>query len=123
MIEYCKLYSHPCYIFLADFEKAFDTVNLSFLMTALKSFGFGPKFINWISIIYTNIESCVTNNGYLSSYFKLSRGIRQGCPISALLFLIVAEVVATILRQSKGVRGIKVKQNTIKLCQLADYMT
>ena len=123
VIEYCKLYNHPCYIFLADFEKAFDTVNLTFLMTALKSFGFGPKFTKWISIIYTNIESCVTNNGYLSSYFKLSRGIRQVCPISALLFLIVAEVVATIFRQSECVRGMNIKRSTIKLCQLADDMT
>ena len=123
VIDYCQFYDYPCLILLADFEKAFDTIKWSFLKAALKAFGFGPVFQRWITILYTNIESCVTNDGHLSKYFKLWRGIRQGCPISALLFLLVAEIIAITLRQSENVRGINVNGSMIKLCQLADDMT
>ena len=62
VIDYCQFYDYPCLILLADFEKAFDTIKWSFLKAALKAFGFGPVFQRWITILYTNIESCVTNN-------------------------------------------------------------
>ena len=65
--------------------------------------------------MYNQTESCVTNNCYLSPYFKLGREIRQGCPVSALLFLLVVEVVAIVLREAKNVKGLYVKQTCIKL--------
>ena len=123
VIDYCNYYDHPCLVFMADFEKAFDTVKWDFLKTSLKHFGFGSHFCKWISTLYQDIESCVTNNGYLSSYFKLQKGIRQGCPISALLFLLIAEIVATILRQTGSVKGLNINGTSLKLCQLADDMT
>ena len=58
----------------------------------------------------------------MSPYFKLSQGIRQGCPISAQ-FLLVVEVIATILRKSIRVLSLCVSQTEIKQCQLADDMT
>ena len=123
IIEYCKLYKHPCIILLIDFEKAFDTVRWPFLKKLLKIYGFGDNFQKWISLLYTESESCVTNNGYLSPFFKLSRGIRQGCPISALLFLLVAEVAAVLIRETKEIHGIYVNKQEIRLCQLADDTT
>ena len=123
MIEFCKLKKHPSIILLVDFEKAFDTINWNFLNICLKHYGFGVNFQRWISILYCDTESCVSNNGHQSSYFKLSRGIRQGCPISALLFLLPAEIIAIILRSSAFVKGINIDNTCIKLCQLADDMT
>ena len=90
------------------------------MKTSLKHFGFGPHLCKWISTLYQDIESCVTSNGYLSSYFKLQKGIRQGCPISALLFLLIAEIVASILKVSKG---LNINGTSLKLCQLVDNMT
>ena len=63
-----------------DFEKAFDKLNWKFLQKTLKSFGFGDSFNKWVKILYTDIESCIINNGITSKYFKLESGIRQGCP-------------------------------------------
>ena len=123
VIEYSRITNLSSIILLADFEKAFDTVKWSFLTKILGYYGFGPNFIKWMSILYKDSKSCVTNNGHLSTYFKLSRGIRQGCPISALLFLLIAEVVAIILRNSDEVKGINLKGQNIKLCQLADDLT
>ena len=123
ILEYCKYSKTSCIILLADFEKAFDTIKWSFMGNILRQYGFGVNFRKWISVLYTNAESCVSNNGYLSPYFKLSRGIRQGCPISALLFLLIAEVIAILLRNSDEIKGLSFQQVNIKLCQLADDMT
>ena len=77
-----------------DFEKAFDSIEWPLLIEALKKYNFGEEFISWILLLYTDIKSCVGNNGYYSKFFKLSRSIRQGCPISSLLFILVAEIIA-----------------------------
>ena len=108
IIEYCKIKQKPCIILLADFEKAFDTINWSFFKSCIKRFGFGPNFQTWINVMYCNIQSCESNNGYQTPYFRLCRGIRQGCLLNAVLFLLAAEVVATVLRNSDSIKGITV---------------
>ena len=86
-------------------------------------FNFGENFIKWIKLLYNNIFSCVSNNGYLSNYFTLSRGIRQGCPISALLFILVAEILAVKLRADSRIHGIEISGQEFKISQLADDTT
>ena len=113
----------PGYIVLVDFEKAFDSIEWDFLFKTLKAFNFGPKFISWIRILYTDISSYVGNNGYYSNYFKLTRGIRQGCPISALLFLLVAEILAINLRHDTKIHGLHLCSTTFKVKMLADDTT
>ena len=69
-------------IFSVYFEKAFDSIEHSFLLAVLKSFGFGPQFIHWVRTTFQNAESCVINNGHSTGYFPLERGTRQGYPLS-----------------------------------------
>ena len=115
MIEFYKIKNHPCIILLVDFEKAFDSINWTFLKHVLQKYGFRKNFQKWIATLYSEIESCVSNNGHMSSFFKLSKVVTQGCPISALLFLLVVEVVAVILRHSEELTGIIVGQTEIRL--------
>ena len=91
----------PGYILLIDFEKAFNSIEWPFLIKCLKLYNFGENFVRWVQLLHKNIESCVTNNGYLSQPFNLSRGVRQGCPISALLFILVAEIFAIQIRENR----------------------
>ena len=93
------------------------------MINCLKAYNFGKNFICWIKLLYENIEACVTNNGFLSQSFKLSRGVRQGCPISSLLFILVAEILAIQIRESKHINGIKHSCDEFKICQLADDTT
>ena len=111
------------YIALIDFEKAFDSVEWPFLFSTLEAFNFGPNFISWIKTLYTDIYACVGNNGYYSNYFKLTRSIRQGCPISALLFLLVAEIIAIKIRNDKNINGLKVNDTEFKINLMADDTT
>ena len=70
-----------------DIEKAFDSINHSFLMCVLKKIGFGNEFQKWIQILMKNPELCVINGSKTTPYFKLERGTRQGDPISVYLFI------------------------------------
>ena len=123
IISLADLHKTSGFLTLIDFEKAFDTVEWPFLFQTLKSFNFGNNFITWIKLLYTEIFSCVSNNGYLSNYFSLKRGIRQGCPISALLFILVAEILAINIRADSEIKGIQVSDKTFKVSQLADDTT
>ena len=85
------------FIFL-DQEKAFDRVDHGFLFKTMKAFGIGDTFIKWISSIYSNASSVLNINGFLSDQIPLKRGVRQGCPLSSLLYVLVIEVLALQLR-------------------------
>ena len=75
----------PVAILLLNQEKAFDRVDWDFTRSTLSSMGFGPSFISWVNLSYNRVQSAVNVNGYLSSFFDLSRGVRQGCPLSSSL--------------------------------------
>ncbi len=116
----------PSIIFV-DFHKAFDTLEFNFIHNCLKKFGLGESFINWVTIMYTNVCSSVLVNGWVSEEFNVSRGIRQGCPLSALLFILAVEFLGISIRQNEQVEGIDVNiesgTKSIKICQLADDTT
>ena len=123
VFEYTNNQVNPGAMIFLDFEKAFDTVSWDFLLKALKKFNFGENFIKWIKVIYNKPLCCVTNNGYASRFFEISRGIRQGCPISALLFIIVAEIMSVNLRTDANIQGLIINNKELKLSQLADDTT
>ena len=101
--------NHENVMILTDKQKAFDFVEWRWLFYVLKCYGFGDFIINWIRIIYIEMKSAVLSNGFVSEYFELSRGIRQGDPLSALLYIIQAEPLAECLRQSNSVQGVQIK--------------
>ena len=108
-----------------DKEKAFDRVEWRWLFYVLKKYGFGNYFINWILIMYKGMKSAIVTNGYISAYFNLSRGIRQGDSLSALLYIIQAEPLAEYFRRSNEAKGIEIlDQNNVthelKGCQYVD---
>ena len=75
-------------------------------------------------MFYTDISSCVLNNGYASKHFHLERRVRQGCPLSDTLFVIAIEFLAQSIRRSKEIKGITVDEhNEVKLSQYADDTT
>jgi hypothetical protein len=65
----------------------------------------------------------VTNNGHNSQFFKPTRGIRQGCPLSALLFILVVETLANAIRRNPRISGVNIGQTEWKISQYADDTT
>ena len=68
-------------------SKAFDRVNHRFLASVLETAEFKPEIRKWISIIYHNPQAVVQVNGRLSRAFAIKRSVRQGCPLSPLLYV------------------------------------
>ena len=108
---------------MVDFEKSCDSVALSYIEKSLHNFKFGKDITRWILIFYTNINSCVHVNGQYSQWFDVKRGTRQGDPLSAYLFLICAEVLASKIRQNENIHGINILDKEILLSQFADDRT
>lgn len=110
----------PIVAFSLDAEKAFDKVELAFLFHTLESFGFGPSFRQWLQLVYTEPMATVLTNGVMSPLFKLSRGTRQGSPLSPLIFALFLEPLAIALRESKDIKGVQMGKEEHKLFLFAD---
>ena len=54
-----------------DFEKAFDSIEWNYLQECLETVNFGPQLRHWISVIYSDISSCILNNGFDTKQFNL----------------------------------------------------
>jgi hypothetical protein len=80
-----------------DITKAFDHVNWKFLLYMLKRCGFGDKWVSWISQCISSACHSVLVNGSLAGFFNSSRGLRQGDPLSPLLFIVVMEALSKML--------------------------
>lgn len=127
IIEYSEKYSVEGAILFIDFSKAFDSLEWSFMYKSLVKFGLPESFINWVKTLYNDIKGCIINNGWISAPYCIHRGIRQGCPLSSIIFVIAAEVLACKIRQDTNIKGFEIKidekTHTIKISQLADDTT
>ena len=109
-----------------DQEKTFDRVDHEFLMRVFSKFGFGPMFCGWVSLLYDNVFSRVICNGKLTCPISLGRGVRQGCPLSPLLYVLVSGVLSTQIRKCKLVEGFRLPGAgglQFKISQYADDAT
>ena len=123
IMEQTELQGIPGILLLLDFRKAFDTIEWGFIRQTLRLFNFGSCLRHWVKTLYTNSESTVLHNGFTTDFFKLSRGVRQGCPLSPYLFILGVEILATKIRHDDNVEGIKVFQTEHKISQFADDTT
>ena len=129
LLDFCSHENLPSIFLFLDFKKAFDNVDHNFLFEILKRYNFGKSFIQWIKTIYNHADCKVLNNGWLSKTLSISKGVRQGCPLSALLFILVVEILAMKIRKNKKIKGICLPEcehsnvKEIKISPLADDTT
>lgn len=99
-----------------DAEKAFDSVEWSFLYSVLRAFNFHEKFMKTIQALYDKPTAKIRINGSLTNPLELQRGCRQGCPMSPLLFAIFIEPLSQQIRLNEKIQGIKISQRVQKNC-------
>ena len=74
----------------------------------MKAFGLGEDFIHWVCLIYSNATTRIKINGFLTDNLPLNRGLRQGCPLSPLLYVLNIEILALQLRKNPDIVGFTV---------------
>ena len=121
MVEYATTFDSPVAILSLDQEKSFDRVDWGFMYASLRKMGFGVSFLDWVKLFYTGVQSAVNVNGYLSSFFSLSRGVRQGCPLSPLLYVLVTEVLEVNIHANPRIKGLTLPGRSQALSPISQY--
>jgi hypothetical protein len=80
-----------------DFEKAYDKVNWDFLMECLRARGFDDKWCSWIKMVLHDGTIAVKINNHVGPYFQSHKGVRQGDPLSPLLFNFVVDCLTRMI--------------------------
>ena len=111
----------PVAILSLDQDKAFDRADRDFFRYTLVCVGFGPSFISWVDLFYAGIQSAVKFKDFVTPCFRLSRGVRQGCPLSPLLYVLYAEVLACNIRSNPAITGLFLPGSPTPLLVLSQY--
>ena len=120
IIYYCNKDNVPGCILNLDWSKAFDKVNIDFLCKIMFKMGFSNSFIDIIMVFYADRASKCLINGNLTDMFKVERGIRQGCPLSMLLFIISQEPLYTCIEKCHKILPFRTPNSSLKLQGYAD---
>ena len=96
--------SEGAFIFL-DQEKAFDRVETDSLFKIMSAFGIGDTFIDWLRVLYKNASTKIKVNGHFTNPIPL----RQGCPLSPSLYVLVIEIFALQLRINPNIVGFTIE--------------
>jgi retron-type reverse transcriptase len=105
-----------------DAEKAFDKIQHQFMIKALRKIGIEGMYLNIVKAIYDKPTANIILNGEKLKPFPLKSGMRQGCPLSPLLFSIVLEFLVREIRQQKEIKGIQISKETVKISLFVDDM-
>lgn len=103
-----------------DAEKAFDRVEWPYLFDVLRRYRCGPEFCRWVKLLYSEPSAKVITNNMTSEPFGLSRGTRQGCPLSPMLFVMILEPLAISIRNHPGIQGIRISDQEHQISLFAD---
>jgi hypothetical protein len=87
-----------------DAEKVFDKIQHNFMIKALRKLGVEGMYLNIIKAIYDKPTNNLILNGEKLKPFPLKSVMRQGCPLSPLLFNIVLEFLARAIRQEEEIK-------------------
>lgn len=122
-VEYARRSKQEMILLQLDFAKAFDSVNWDFISNTLHKMGFGPKISNVINLLGMGAESVLSLNGFLTPAIPIKRSVRQGCPLSPLLFAVATHPLFCMLEKlsTDGVlQGLRLPQRSLAGLGFAD---
>jgi hypothetical protein len=99
--------NQPMVMLLLDFEKAYDRVEWGFLEGSMSALGFDSTWVRWMRSLCIDSWCSVRINGQISTAFKITLSIRQGCPLAPFLYLFVADCLGYMLEKNEDIKGLK----------------
>ncbi|XP_062112649.1 uncharacterized protein LOC133823816 [Humulus lupulus] len=117
----------PRCIMKIDISKAYDSIDWNFLENLLNALCFPKRFIKWIMICLRGSSYALVLNGSIQGRFQGARGLKQGDPISPLLFVIVMDYLTRLLLKTSREREFKFHPlckslNLVSLCFADDLL-
>ena len=104
-----------------DAEKAFDKIQHPFMIKTLKKkIGIEGTYLNIVKAIYDKPTANIIPNGEKLKAFRLRSGTRQAYPFSPLLFNLVLEILATVIREEKEIKGIQIRKEEVIISMFSD---
>ena len=123
LIQFYTMRNEEGYVLSVDSKKAFDEVIREVLWVILERFGFPEGIIQQIKLMYVGARSKLVINGFLSEFITFAKGIRQGCPLSSILYALFIEPLAIRIRRELAVIGFKLPGGSeVKMVQHSDDM-
>ena len=108
VISYAEIVEEDGAIIALDQEKAYDRIQHDYLWKVLEAFHIPAPFIRTVKALYSHAYTRVAINGVLSEPFRVTRGVRQGDPLSCLLFDLAIEPLACLIRNCQDIRGLDI---------------
>jgi hypothetical protein len=87
-IDFCESCHVEGTILFIDSAKAYDRLDMGWVLRCLQGFGFGPRAQRWVSLLHGGRQACVRFNGWRTAPFPISSGVAQGSPLSPLLYFL-----------------------------------
>ena len=112
IISYADITEKDGAIVALDQEKAYDKIRHDYLWKTLEAFNLSETFTKTIKALYQNVRTQVAINGMLSDPYKITRGIRQGNPLSCPIFNLGIEPLACMIQTNPNLKGIKIPRLT-----------
>jgi hypothetical protein len=117
-LHQCHHSKREIIILKLDFEKAFDTIEHGTILAILEKLGFPSRWLQWTQEILNSGSSAILLNGVLGKFFQCRRGVRQGNPLSPLLFVLAAELLQLVLNKASN---IGLLQRPLDLLHTSDF--
>lgn len=108
VVEYCNTSGLDSILVSVDFHSAFDSCSWKAIKETLKMYGYPQKFIDMVMVCYTDIKTAVMNNNTWSEWIVQESGVKQGCPLSGLLFNHLISVIEMKIQQNNQIIGIQI---------------
>ena len=120
-LDHCKSNNLDYMLMSLDAQKAYDSIDHSYITNTLNAYGFPSHFISTVNLLHNNLQAQVQVNGFLSDRFRIERGVKQGDALSCALFIISIDPLIRNLENNSDIPALELAPNcTLKSMAYAD---
>ena len=106
-LSYCKNKNLDYIVASLDAQKAYDSIDHSYIINTLRAYNFPNNFISQVNLLNSNLQAQVQVNGFMSGRFNIERGLKQGDALSCALFIIAIDPLIRNIEQNQRIRSLK----------------